>query len=162
MYNLNVHNKENTLDEFTEDFESYTIDYDKIAGSKRFLAVTRLTAAQFRDNPYATVGDFFVNLSDQDLETLVEVCEEFHVKQDEKPNEFVDVPHFEEVMLLGEMLAAGEGVLDRTANDVYGRTNHMMSLLAIESLHRKGLVKAHHENFSFGLDAGKKIIVSKI
>lgn len=144
-----------------QDFESYTIDYDKIVASKTFLSITRLTASQYKENPYRPVGQFFKDLTDEDLDILCKVCDD-HAEAEENDQDYDNVPHFEEVLLLAEMLAAGEGLLERTLDDVMRRTNQMMFYLAIESLHRKGLVKAHHSNFSFGLDAGDNIIVERI
>jgi hypothetical protein len=144
-----------------EDFSSYIIDYDKIANRSEFLSITRLTASQYAKNPYGKVGDFFKNLQDPDLDTLCDICDNYADVVDDE-GDFDNVPHFEEVLLIAEMLAAGEGVLDRTIDDVMQRTNQMLFYLAIEKLHRNGLVKVYHDNFSFGLDAGDRIVVERI
>lgn len=144
------------MDNFDEDYESFELNYDKIIQSTEFLAVTRLLAAQLKETPYRKVGDFFKNLSDSDLELLTEICEEYHDNKDE------DTAHFEEMLLIAEMLAAAEGVNDRTLDDVMGRTTQMMVFVTLETLSRKKLIKLHHDNMSFGEDAGSKIVAEKI
>lgn len=143
-----------------DDFSDFSIEYDKIENSKNFLSVTRLAAAQFKKAPYGKVGEFFKQLTDEDLQVLCDVCDEYADVVDAE-GDFENVPHFEEILLLAEMLAAREGIMGRTLDDVMHRTNQMLMFLAIESLHRKGLVEVFHDNFSFGEDAGDKIVVKK-
>jgi hypothetical protein len=45
---------------------------------------------------------------------------------------------------------------------VTDRANQLISFLIIVSLERKGLVKVHYENMSFGDDMGDKIVVERI
>lgn len=142
------------------DYSDFSIEYDKIANSANFLSITRLTASQYKTNPYRKVGDFFRDISTEDLQVLSDVCENY-ASAVEDNGDYENVPHFEEVLLLGEMLAAGEGILDRSLDDVMQRTNQMVMYIAIESLNRKGLVNVYHDNFSFGEDAGDKMIVEK-
>lgn len=139
-----------------KDFESFELNYDKIIESKDFLAVTRLLATQLKSNPYQKVGEFFKQLSDSDLETLSGIVEEYHDNKDE------NAEHFEEVLLIAEMLAAAEGVNDRTLDDVMGRTTQMMVFITLEQLYRKNLIKLHHDNMSFGEDASDKVVAEKI
>ena len=47
-----------------------------------------------------------------------------------------------------------------TLDTIHQRTNHLITLIAIESLSRKGLVKVHHKNMSFGDDMGDKVIIN--
>ena len=144
------------MDDMEEDFENFELNYDKIVQSTEFLAVTRLLAAQMKETPYRKVGEFFKQLSDNDLDTLSDICDEYHDNKDE------NTAHFEELLLIAEMLAAAEGVNDRTLDDVMGRTTQLMVFIALEALYRKNMIKLHHDNMSFGDDAGSKIVAEKI
>lgn len=136
--------------EFDETFENMTVDYNRIAQSSTMLAVTRLLAMSMLNDSYITVGKFLAELSDQDLVLLQEISEDdTH-------------PHFEEIVLISLMLAAGEGIDGMALDDVTKRVNLFTTLLVIESLHRRKLVIFHRENASLGDDAGSKVIVEKI
>jgi hypothetical protein len=135
-----------------EDDEDTTfhVNYAKVLDQKDMLPVTRLLAADLLSTPYMPVGDFIAGLSDASLAELIEVCnDENH-------------PHFEELLLIAEMLSAAEGLESGTLDTIHERTNHLITLIAIESLARKGLVKVHHKNMSFGEDMGDKVIVEKL
>lgn len=136
--------------DFDDPNVQYTVNLDKVVDGKDMLAVTRLLAAQLQSNPYTTVGDFLKGLSDNDLYALNEVAE----SEEEE--------HFAEIILIAEMLAVGEGVYERSLEAVTERLNYMRMLLTIESLHRKKMIVAVHENMSFGEDAKHKIVAKKI
>jgi hypothetical protein len=97
-----------------------------------------------------SIGDFIKSLNDNVLVELNEISE----------NE--NHPHFEELILLTEMLAAAEGTNLGGTPKVHQRLNMFMTWLIFESLKRKGLVKIHYENLSFGDDMADKIVVEKI
>lgn len=128
----------------------YSVVLDKVVNAKEMLAVTRLLASRLQNNPYITVGDFMLSVSDNDLYTLNSVAES-------EEND-----HFSELILIAEMLAVGEGVYVRDINAVTERINYFRMLLAVESLHRKGMIEAVHRNMSFGDDSKHKIIAKKI
>lgn len=135
-----------------EDFGGgYTVNYDKVVQSKDCLAVTRLLAADVIKNPYMKVGDFFKNLNENDLQTLVQLA-------DEDDGEFYD-----DFCLIGEMLAAAEGLPPaENLEEIQKRITQTISFVIIESLARKGLVKIYYENMSFGEDMGNKLLVQKL
>lgn len=128
----------------------YSVVLDKVVNAKEMLAVTRLLASRLQNNPYITVGDFMLSVSDDDLYTLNSVAES-------EEND-----HFSELILIAEMLAVGEGVYVRDINAVTERINYFRMLLVVESLHRKGMIEAVHRNMSFGDDSKHKIIAKKI
>lgn len=137
--------------EFNEnDGSTFTLNYQRIVNEKGMLSITKLLASSLIHNPYMRVGDFMKELSDWDLDVLLHLC-------DDEENE-----HFEELVLIAEMLAVAEGLDSGTVEVIHERTNHLITLFAIESLHRKGLAKVFHENMSFGEDMGDKIIVQKL
>ena len=135
--------------DFDEEGE-FTINYEKVLYQDGFLPVTRLLAADLIKSQYMSIGDFIQALNDNTLEHLNEIS------ADENN------PHFEELILLSEMLAAAEGTNHGGVSDVHNRLNMFMTWLVFESLHRKGLVKVYHKNLSFGEDMGDKIVVEKI
>jgi len=135
-----------------EDDEDTTfhVNYAKVLDQKDMLPVTRLLAADLLSTPYMPVGDFIAGLSDASLAELIEVCnDENHA-------------HFEELLLIAEMLSAAEGLESGTLDTIHERTNHLITLIAIEYFARKGLVIVHHKNMSFGEDMGDKVIVEKL
>lgn len=135
-------------EEFDED-GTFSVNIHKVAQDKSVIALTRLLASSLIITPYLRVGDFFLNLSDDDLETLTEISDENH-------------KDFDNILLLAEMLATGEGLDHGTMDMMHQRTNQFLMFIAMEGLHRKKLVRVYHENMSFGDDMGSKIVVEKL
>ena len=130
---------------------SFTVNYDRIAQEKSLLSVTRLLAVEMSKNPYVVVGDFLKDMSDSDLATLMNIIEE----GDEHSN-------FSDLMLLSEMLATGEGLEHANVDLMHQRVNQFLVFVTCESLSRKGMVKVHHKNMSFGDDMKDAIVVEKL
>jgi hypothetical protein len=135
--------------DFDDDGE-FSVNYEKVLYSEEFLPVTRLLAADLIKSQYMPIGDFLKKLSNDTLAELTEISE----------NE--NDPHFEEVILITEMLAAAEGTNIGGTPEVHQRLNLFITWLVVESLRRKGLVRVFYENISFGEDMVDKIIVEKI
>ena len=133
------------------DYEGFHLNYEAIAKNKKALAVTRLLATDLMTNGYINVGNFIREMSDADLKALT------HNAEDDAENQY------EDLMLVSEMLATGEGC-EPSQNDgqFESRAHQLITLLILESLHRKGLVKLYHENISFHEDMGDKLLVEKI
>jgi hypothetical protein len=131
--------------------QTFSVNYAKVAGEKSLLSVTRLLANELLTNPYMTIGDFLKGLNASDLELLVNVI-------DEGANH----SNFEDLLLIAEMLANAEGLENGTLDVFTERTNQLTTFIVCESLYRKGLVKLHHENMSFGEDMKDKIIVERL
>lgn len=127
----------------------YYVNFKRVAEQSDFLAITKFLAMRLMDNPYIKVSDFLQELSNEDLQTLLEIS-------DDEENE-----RLEEVILISEMLAVGEGLDSANAEVSLERTNQFAVFLVLESLKRKGLVKLHYENMSFGEDFKDKVIAEK-
>lgn len=128
-----------------------SISYDKVMKAKDFLPLTRTLAMDLSESGYMRPGDFLKALSDSDVDTLLKIA-------DDEENTRLD-----EILLISEMLATGEGLeQSKDAEEVSVRMNAFCAFLAIEGLRRKGLVKVYHENISFGEDFGNKIVVEKL
>ena len=138
------------MDDFFENGE-FIVNYDKIIKSKKSLSVTRLLAADMMSNPYTTIGDFLKSIHTKDLETLL-------LLSDDSDNE-----NFADLILMAEMLVRAEGLAGSDSSEALNvHLKKFLTFLAIEGLHRKGLVRAFRENMSFGEDMEERVIVEKI
>ena len=141
------------MDNFEEELsEGFSVNIHKLVSDTSLLAVTRLLAADMIARPYMAIGDFFKNLSDSDLQLLLKAGE---------PNEQDEV--MDDVLLIGMMLRSAEGLA--SLDSVKGAKSiveQVITLLVLESLYRKKMIKLYHENMSFGEDAGDKIVCEKI
>jgi hypothetical protein len=136
-----------------DNFDGMTINIAQVAKNKESLSVTRMLAMTIMRQPYMTVGDFMRDLSDTDLQTLLEGSDT------EENGEVL----FEDILLIAMMLHQAEGLesiqTDEKATEV---ANIFVNYLACEGLARKGMVKIYRENMSFGDDCAEKIVVEKI
>ncbi len=136
--------------------DTMAIRFDRVAEDKSFLPVTRLLAIDIIKNPYLVVGDFMKDISDQDIELLLDIADD------------EDNCHFEELVLIPEMLAAAEGIPNEYADEkemiatARARVAIFITYLTIESLARKDLIIIHRENMSFGDDAGDRVVAEKL
>ena len=129
---------------------SFFINYERVLHQDSFLPITRLLAADLIKKQYMSCGDFFKGLS---LDSLSELND---IAADENNS------HFEEIILISEMLAAAEGVIVGGISEVHERLGMFMTWLVMVSLNRKGLIKVYYENISFGEDMKDKIVAEKI
>lgn len=128
---------------------SFTINYKNIASDKSMSRLVRCMAIDIMENPYTSIGEFFEKLTDDEVQDLVERCED------------TDNPQFAEIVLMAEMLAVAEGLDQGNEDTIHMRTNQFCVLIACESLGRKGLANVFRENMSFGEDMGDKIVAIK-
>lgn len=129
----------------------FVVNYSKVIEDKNLLAVTKLLAKDLMHTGYSSVGKFIQSLSDSDLHSLLQTGEEECENQ------------YEDLIVISEMLAAGEGCdIEMTKDIACDRLSALIMFLTIETLHRKGLVKAYHENMSFHPDSGDNIVVEKL
>lgn len=132
---------------------SFSIVHEEIINDSSRMGATRLLAADLKNNPYKTIGDFLLKLNDIDLKTLVDKVEES--SKTKEPDH--------DILLISMMLAVAEGIdVDLDVDQITKNHNYLMNFIIVESLGRKGLVKVHHKNMSFGDDYKDKIIVEKI
>lgn len=126
------------------------LNLQRISQEKTFLSMTRLLAIDLMDNPYLSIGSFVRGLTDKDVEEFMDLVES---------NSDLAM---ENMLLITELLATAEGLPSDDISQLTERCNVMTSYLTIESLARKGLVKVHYENMSFGEEYNTKIIVERI
>lgn len=133
------------------DSNKLSLVYENIIKAKDLMPVTRALALDLSNTGYISVGDFLRDMNDNDLENLLNISEN---KEREE---------YSQILLISEMLATGEGLSPSdNAEEFASRMGQLVMLLAIESLHRKGLVKIYRGNMSFGVDMADKIIVEKL
>jgi len=135
------------------DFENSHPCMEKIIESDKLLPVTKSVAKMLMRNPYLTLGKFFKKLSDENLQTLLEII-------DEGDSEFND--GIEDIILMTEMLSRAEGVPSQCIEDVTENVNYFGACVTCVSLARKGLVRVYYDNMSFGTDQGEKILVERL
>lgn len=134
-----------------ENFEGYTINYEKIVSDTNRLSVTRLLASTLTNNPYLQVSQFFKNINDTDLQLLMDVAD------GEEENDM-----FGDLILIAEMLACAEGLPGSEDIDDYQmRVKQLIAMLALESLYRNDLIELFRENMSFGEELSDKMIARK-
>ena len=134
-----------------DDTDKFTLVYENIIKAKDLMPVTRALALDLSNIGYISVGDFLRDMNDNDLVNLLDISENEERKE------------YSEILLISEMLATGEGLSPSDNTQEFSdRMTQLIMLLAIESLHRKGLVKVYRENMSFGADMADKVIVEKI
>jgi hypothetical protein len=144
----------------SDDLEDFVINIDKVVKSKNMMPTTRMLAMRLQRNPYTTVKDFLENLSDVELQTLLEVTDDG--LDDSAGSVAEGKDRFSELVLMAEMLAKAEGLHTNTLEDMTSRTNTLITFIACEGLARQGLVEVWRENMSLGEDMGDKMIVRRI
>lgn len=140
----------NENEDMGEDGFPYSINYEKILTQKGMLPITKLLVTELQKNPYMSPGDFFRDLPDSTLNELQVVAEDN------------DSRHFEELILITEMLTQAEGLASMSFDEINKRTSQFIMYLTLESLKRKGLIILHYENMSFGDEYGDKMIAEKV
>jgi hypothetical protein len=142
-----------------DDFDEYgevTVNYQNVLKQNDFMAVTRLLAANLISEPYMTMKDFLIGLSDRDLKELLEILDSSMGREEDTD------PRMEEAVLIVVMLSQAEGLSAGDSQTVTSRLNAFAMILAIESLFRKKLVKIFRENMTLGEDYDSKVICEKI
>lgn len=129
------------------DFD-YTIEMQKVADEQSVLSVTRLLASKLIKKPYMSVGSFFKDISDTDLQLLLDISDTLGDDVEEEDQH----PNSSDILLIAEMLARAEGVHASNINETTSNMKAFVGFLCIESLARKGLVRAFRDRFSFGAE----------
>jgi hypothetical protein len=140
------------MEEYNKE-EMFSLNLKAISQSKTVSSIVCMLAKTLMDNPYITVGQYLQSLSEPDLKSLVEMCDD--TLEHKKFNE--------NILLISAMLAHAEGLdIEFSADQMGDYYNSMLTYLPLESLKRKGFVKLHYENMSFGPEFDDKIVVERI
>lgn len=129
----------------------FEINYKQIIHCDDLLECTRDLARTLNHSPYITFGDYMNELPSSILEQLL-------IISDDEDNQ-----HFDELLLMSEMLARAEGLDPADSlEQSMTRLNILISILAVESLYRKGMIKAFRQNYSFGEDMMNNIVAKRL
>lgn len=143
----------------------FVLNIDLIKNSKEIPAVIKALAYRMSAETYVTPGAWFSELHDRDLKLIMDIIDE--------TVEYAGVEHETgsrsykanyELLLLSMMLhiaeGAGAGVIESEEEDSNHKILELFKTYAsIESLHRKGLAEAIHDNFTFDIAALDKVVV---
>ena len=135
-----------------EDFDfnfPMEINFEKILTNNSILPMVRLLAADLMKNPYMSIGTFLQRARAEDLQLILEASED---EEDER---------LSDILLLAEMLAKAEGVETECIEDVYKHLNSFITLAAVASLERKGLIIADYDVMSFGEEYAHSTIAKR-
>jgi hypothetical protein len=135
-------------DDFDFDFP-FEINYEKVFKTNSILPMVRLLAAELMKNPYMTIGAYLQKARDSDLQLILEASED---EEDER---------LSDILLMAEMLAKAEGVETDSIEDVYKHLNSFITLVAVASLERKGLILADYDVMSFGEEFAHSTIAKR-
>tara|TARA_R110000868_G_scaffold82150_1_gene232097 strand:- start:19 stop:444 length:426 start_codon:yes stop_codon:yes gene_type:complete len=135
-------------DDFDFDFP-FEINYERVFKANNILPMVRLLAAELMKNPYMTIGSYLQRARDSDLQTILEASED---EEDER---------LSDILLMAEMLAKAEGVETDSIEDVYKHLNSFITLAAVASLERKGLILADYDVMSFGEEFAHSTIAKR-
>lgn len=129
----------------------------------RFLDVTRQLAKTLLNNPYMTVKDFLVSMTDQSLSDLLEDVEALHgamTSSTTTPTISTKLGH--NAVVVAELLSSAEGVPTIDTDHLVFKTRILGAFLAIESLTRRGFTQCIRENMSFGEEMKNKPIAREL
>ena len=135
-----------------EDFDfdfPFEINYEKILNTNSILPMVRLLAADLMKNPYMTIGAYLQRARNEDLQLILEASED---EEDER---------LRDILLMAEMLAKAEGVETDSIEDVFKHLNSFITLAAVASLERKGLILADYDVMSFGEEFAHSTIAKR-
>ena len=139
------------IDEFDPD-ETYSINVQQVIDNKTLMPITRRLAKRISNDNYLTVGDYIISMEDEDLDYLIDL-----IPDDDNVAAAND--QSSELMLISELLALGEGLPSANAEEIMARTSFFTRLLVFESLYRKGIINAHHENWTLDLDINNNSVL---
>lgn len=139
------------MEEFDPD-ETYSINVQQVIDNKTLLPITRDLAKRISRECYLTVGDYINTMDDVELNYLIDL-----IPSDDNMATLTEKSG--ELMLISELLALGEGLPSANAEDIMARTSFFTKLLVFESLYRKGIINAYHENWTLDLDINNNSVL---
>lgn len=127
----------------------YVVNYSTVANSSQVLPAISKLAKQLQKSPYLSLGDYMQELTDAEVFSLLSVVEASNadIKNNSGDNYYV-----QQIVLLTLMLRSAEGLEFFTPGvpdcNMYESANVLCSIIAGESLTRKGLVNSYYENMT--------------
>lgn len=130
------------------------LNFSLISDDGDFCILTQKIAADLRNYPYRTIGDFMKSMTDEDLATLNALIDDSYKGSDKA---------IFNVVAITELLAYAEGLgdvvdidEDSLARSIFVKEGMAMlaSFAVATSLARKGLCRAMYENMTFDTSGG--------
>ena len=124
----------------------YMISFNTISEDTSLPSFIRmLSSDMIKNNGYISVGKFFESLSDYEIAYLLEDLEEMNKLTEET----IEGSHAGmNLTLLTMMLMQADGTFDINEDSIQKNLDVVSGFILVESLARKGLVKAFRENYS--------------
>ena len=124
----------------------YIVSFDTIQEDKTLPSFIRMLSADMtKNNGYISIGKFFESLSDFEIAYLLEDLEAMNnLTEDEIETSSAGM----NLTLLTMMLMQADGTLDLSEESIGSNVDIVSGFILVESLARKGLVKAFRENYS--------------
>lgn len=136
---------------------TFTVNYNLVANSDNHCFIARHLARMIQDNSYLTVGQFFKQMTNNDIEYMNRMIDESDEAED---NEEI-VQATSDLAIIALMLDQAEGGQIKNLDDVIYKVGALKSLIVLTSLARLGLAEVIYENFSLQREAGDLIIAKK-
>lgn len=134
----------------------FIVQYSEVIKEKSFSYITRLLAADLINNPYLTLGDFFKNLADVEIDILVEKAD--HLLDDDENHS----KSIEELLVLTMMLCQAEGVSLSSEEEIKEATNLLAIIIHGVSLGKKGIVEVAYDKLSLGKEFENEVVFKKL
>lgn len=138
---------------------SYSVDLQMVSERENYSSCTRLLASNLINNPYITPGQFITELSNYELDWLIETTEKLTIENEGLYDDDEDV---DELIIITLMLSQAEGVSVIDESQLFDHIKLMTLMLVGTKLGRDGVVKLFPEKFSFGQDMRDEIIFEPI
>jgi len=137
-------------------FTEYGIDFDKVIGDENFSMLTKMTLVMIQNTEYLTLGTYFQKLTNSDLETLLELCEE---AQNADQAGYIYCQAVSDLIVMSQALAQAEGSASQSEAEAHVNVNYLIMIANCVSLERKGLVEIKYDKISFGVDVNHEGVV---
>lgn len=127
--------------------EHYILNIENCIADRTRPAVIRTLFMDIRERGYVTVGEFFKNINDADLDTLRDISETIMDLEGGEPQTLQEQDAYSNIVLLSCALLVAEGsevdpAIFSTAVKV------TMSFIALEALARMNMIDVYRENWS--------------
>ena len=132
------------MDEFDYEAE-YSLNLDGIIATRDNFFLAGELAFLLKKQGLMSIGECMKSFNTSQLYKFVDHIEDTFGEEDPSENTC-----HEELFLIGLMFSVAEGESLQMSEDMYvDRMQNTMTLIMMESLHRKGLIELTHTNISF-------------
>ena len=132
--------------------ENYIVDINRIIDSNTTPSVVKLMFMQLQKTPYVTVSDFLKDVSDQDLNFLVQ--ETNNMSSDDEKQQF-ESQHT--ISLVALAFCCGEGEAAVSLDSMVESMKLAVLYITLESLSRKNLIKPLKQNWCMDIKSSKPV-----